>query len=225
MTLGTPRIHHRRTGSTNADAQALALAGAPHGTLVTAAEQSAGRGRQGRRWLAPPGSALLCSLVLRRPPALLSLRAGVAVAQTLGTGTRLKWPNDVLVEGRKVSGILVEARPREEWAVLGIGVNVALPLDELPEDLWATAGTLGLDPTAIEPLLERLLRSLEAWLARPAAELLDAWRERDALLDREVRWAGGTGTARGIDHDGRLLVESVDGVVQALDAGEVSLGS
>ncbi len=104
----------------------LAIAGAPHGTLVTAGVQTAGRGRQGRTWVAPAGSALLLSLVLREHDALLSLRAGLAVADLAGAAARVKWPNDVLLDGLKVAGILAEGRPQEGWAVLGIGVNVAL---------------------------------------------------------------------------------------------------
>ena len=96
--LGHPRIHLRRTDSTNERARQLAIAGAPHGTTVTAEEQSAGRGRQGRSWLAPPGSALLCSLVLRDPSPLLSLIAGVAVCDVVGDDARVKWPNDVVIE-------------------------------------------------------------------------------------------------------------------------------
>src|SRR5690348_6098760 len=99
MTLGAPRIHFRLTDSTNARARELAERGAPHGTLVTAREQAAGRGRQGRAWVAPAGRALLCSLVVRNPPRLLPLAAGVAVADVAGPGARLKWPNDVLVDG------------------------------------------------------------------------------------------------------------------------------
>ena len=96
--LGYPRIHLRRTDSTNERARRLAIAGAAHGTAVTAGEQSAGRGRQGRSWLAPPGSALLCSLILRDPPPLLSLIAGVAVCDVVGDDARVKWPNDVVLE-------------------------------------------------------------------------------------------------------------------------------
>jgi BirA family biotin operon repressor/biotin-[acetyl-CoA-carboxylase] ligase len=223
MTLGTPRIHRRSTGSTSVDARALALAGAPHGTLVTAAQQHDGRGRQGRRWHAPPGGALLCSLVLRDPPPLLAILAGVAVAELVGPEAMLKWPNDVLANGRKVGGILIEGRPQEGWAVLGIGVNVALRLDELPAELRDSAGTLGLDADAIEPLLARLLERLEHWLARPPADVLAAWRERDALLGLELRWREGSGTGAGIDPQGRLLVTLADGSERALDAGEVRL--
>src|SRR5579863_3685505 len=96
-TLGRPRIHLRRTDSTNTVARELAAAGAPHGTLVTADEQTAGRGRQGRAWSAPPGTALLSSWVIREPGGLLSLAAGVAVAELCGQPAQLKWPNDVLI--------------------------------------------------------------------------------------------------------------------------------
>lgn len=222
MSLGTPRVHRARTGSTNDDARALALARAPHGTLVTAAQQTAGRGREGRRWEAPPGSALLCSLVLRDPPTLTSLRAGVAVADALGESARLKWPNDVLLDGRKVAGVLVEARPQERWAVVGIGVNAAVELAQLPPELRESAGTLGLERSAIEPLLDSLLTALEHRLDEPVQRTLEAWRSRDALLGLTVTWSGGEGIARGIDERGRLLVEA-SGAVQALDAGEVHL--
>jgi len=225
MTLGAPRVHRRVTGSTSVDARELAARGAPHGTLVTALEQREGRGRQGRSWLAPPGQALLCSLVLREPPALLPLVAGVAVAELAGPRAALKWPNDVLVDARKVSGILIEGRPQEGWAVLGIGVNVALRLEELPPPVRASAGTLALTPDAIEPLLERLLGLLERWLAASGAEVLAAWRERDALLGSEVSWSGGQGVAAGIDDRGRLIVRLAGGRERALDAGEVHLAT
>jgi BirA family transcriptional regulator, biotin operon repressor / biotin---[acetyl-CoA-carboxylase] ligase len=221
--LGHPRVHFRVTDSTNARARGLATRGAPHGTLVTAAEQSAGRGRQGRKWSAPAGRALLCSLVIRNPPRLLPLVAGVAVAERVGPDARIKWPNDVLVDGLKVAGILVEARLQDGWAVVGIGVNVAVAPGELPVEVRDRAGTLGLDPRAIEPWLEGLLRSLEVWLGNGSEVVLDAVRACDALLGQDVRWAGGSGVGAGIDGDGRLVVRTEEGHV-ALDAGEVHLG-
>jgi BirA family biotin operon repressor/biotin-[acetyl-CoA-carboxylase] ligase len=220
--FGTPRVHFRLTDSTNARARELAGRGAPDGTVVTAAEQSAGRGRQGRRWSAPPGRALLCSVVIRDPPRLLPLAAGVAVAEVVGRGALIKWPNDVLVDRRKVAGILVEGRPQERWAVVGIGLNVALRPEDFPPELRETAGTLGLEPDSIELVLGALLERLESWTAADAASLLEAVRARDALLGREVKWASGGGVAAGIDDDGRLLVATESGTV-ALDAGEVHL--
>ncbi len=225
--LGYPRLHLRVTDSTNLRARELAGRGVPHGAVVTAGRQSAGRGRQGRTWSAPPGRALLLSVVLRDPPRLLPLLAGVAVAELAGPAARVKWPNDVLLEGRKLAGILVEGRPQERWAVVGIGVNVAVRREDLPPELRHTAATLGLEPAELEPVLARLLALLGHWLARGEADVLDAVRARDALLGRPVRWAGGEGTGAGIDGDGRLLVArgaAAGGEPVALDAGEVHLG-
>jgi BirA family transcriptional regulator, biotin operon repressor / biotin---[acetyl-CoA-carboxylase] ligase len=260
--LGRPRLHLRRTDSTNERARELAIGGAPHGTLVTTAEQTAGRGRQGRSWTAPAGSALLCSLVLRDPPLLLSLIAGVAVCDAVGGLARVKWPNDVVMEAagsshlattptglpggesaqtetagessqtetargaafRKLAGILVEGRPQEGWAVLGIGLNVAVRVEELPQDVRERAASLELPSSAIEPLLGRLVEALGRRLAEPAESVLVAWRERDALLGRDVSWNQGQGAAQGIDEAGRLIVTLADGSITKLDAGEVHLG-
>ena len=222
--IGAPRLHLRSTDSTNLRARELALAGAPHGTLVTAGSQSAGRGRQGRTWTAPAGRALLMSLVVRSPPKLLPLVAAVAVAEAVGDEARIKWPNDVLLSGRKVAGILVEGRPQEGWAVVGIGVNVALGPDDFPEELRERAIGMGLSPADVERVLSSILASLDAHLDDPDAQLLSAWRERDALVGRSITWSAGSGVAEGVDDRGRLLVRTGTGVV-ALDAGEVHLGS
>ena len=212
--IGRPRAHHAVTDSTNERAKELATAGAPHGTLVTAGEQTAGRGRQGREWVAPPGSSVLMSLVLRELDPLLPLRAAVAVAGTVGS-KEIKWPNDVWLGGRKVAGILVEGRPAEGWAVLGIGVNV-LPV-EFPPDLCAVALD---DGRSVPEVLAELLRSLDRRLR--ADDVLAAWRQRDALRGRDVSWGEGSGVAAGIDDSGALLVDTADGRV-ALQAGEVHL--
>ena len=222
--LGRPRLHLRSVGSTNERASELAEAGAPHGTAVTAGEQTAGRGRQGRGWSTPPGSAIALSLVIRDPDPLLSLRAGLAVADLAGAGARVKWPNDVLLDGRKVAGVLVEGRPQAGWAVLGIGVNAALDLELLPEELRGVAGTLGLAPRELPRALDELLRALEARLAEPGDATLAALRERDALAGRPLRWEGGAGTGAGIAPDGALLVRRADGTLHQLAAGEVHLG-
>jgi BirA family biotin operon repressor/biotin-[acetyl-CoA-carboxylase] ligase len=249
--VGSPRLHLRRVDSTNARARQLAGAGAPHGTLVTATFQESGRGRQGRTWVAPAGRALLCSVVVRDPPRLLPLVAGVAVAETVAavrppdpvskvwqyveTGgiaaVALKWPNDVHLRGRKVAGILVEGRPQERWAVVGIGINVAVRADDFPPELRGTATTIGLEPASIPPTLARLMEALDRWLVMPEQTVLDAFRIRDALIGHQVRWVQGgapdaqsrEGRAFGIDADGRLLVSTDDGGTVALDSGEVHL--
>jgi BirA family biotin operon repressor/biotin-[acetyl-CoA-carboxylase] ligase len=220
--IGRPRVHLRITDSTNERARALAAAGAPHGTLVTADEQSAGRGRQGRVWTAPPRSALLMSFVLRELHETLPLAAAVATCEALPLHAVIKWPNDVWIDGRKVAGILVEGRPQEGWAVLGIGLNVTT-LD-FPPQLAESATSLRLQGSNIgdEEVLGRLLASLDRWLAAPTLEVLAAWRSRDALLGEPVRWADGSGTGAGIDESGALLVDTASGRV-ALHAGEVHL--
>ncbi len=240
--LGSPRLHLRLTDSTNERARELAAGGAPHGSLVTASEQTAGRGRQGRRWSAPAGSSLLLSLVLRGATRLLPLAAAVAVCDAVDAApgerppARIKWPNDVVMEHddrlAKLAGILIEARSQQGWAVLGIGVNVAVELDALPAELTGTAATLGLPARAIEPLLAALLEALERRLAEPAEDTLAAWTARDALAGRRIAWGPpgepdarpeGTGVARGIDGDGRLVVALDDGGRTALGSGEVHL--
>jgi len=239
--LGRPRLHHRLIDSTNARARQLAVAGAPHGTLVTASEQSAGRGRQGRSWSAPAGSSLLMSLIVRWPegapaPSLLPLVAAVAVCDAVGDGeVRIKWPNDI-VRSRgagslaKLAGILVEGRPQERWAVVGIGVNVAVELDALPAELQGNAATLGRRPEDVEPLLEDLLAALSERLEQPTGVLLEAWGAKDALRGRRVAWgpAGGDGpthegAAQGVDGTGRLVVVLDAGGQTTLEAGEVHL--
>jgi BirA family biotin operon repressor/biotin-[acetyl-CoA-carboxylase] ligase len=223
--LGVPRLHLRETPSTNDRARALAIAGAPHGTLVTAGAQTAGRGRQGRRWVAPPGRALLMSLVVREPHPLLPLAAAVAVADAAGERARIKWPNDVLLGGGKLAGILVEARAQEGWAVVGIGINVAVRPADLPEELRPTAAGLGLEPHDVETVLVQVLAALERALSLERLALLDAWRARDALRGLPITWAGGRGTAAGIDDDGRLIVDLEGGGRLALASGEVHLGA
>jgi BirA family biotin operon repressor/biotin-[acetyl-CoA-carboxylase] ligase len=219
VTLGRPRLHLRSVGSTNDRARALAAQGAPHGTLVTADVQTAGRGRQGRNWVTPAAGALAASLVLRAFDALLPLRAGLAVADVAGPRARVKWPNDVLLDGGKLAGVLVESRPAEAWAVLGIGVNVSVGLDALPPG----SATLGRGAGAVEPLLAELLVALERRLDEPAEPVLAALRERDALLGRRVRWPGGEGEGAGIAPDGGLRVRGAGGGEVVLSAGEVHL--
>jgi BirA family transcriptional regulator, biotin operon repressor / biotin---[acetyl-CoA-carboxylase] ligase len=221
--IGTPRVHWRSTDSTNERARELAGAGAPHGLVVTADEQSAGRGRQGRAWTAPPGTALLLSVVLRDLRETLPLAAAVAVCDALPeVDCRIKWPNDVLIDGRKLAGILVEGRPQEGWAVLGVGLNVSVK--EFSGELAGTATSLALEGVAArnEEVLRSLLVALDARLSDDAGDVLAAWRERDALLGERVRWRDGEGVAAGIDDSGALLVDSESGRV-ALDAGEVHL--
>ncbi|MFT4048592.1 MAG: biotin--[acetyl-CoA-carboxylase] ligase [Solirubrobacterales bacterium] len=230
--LGDPHIHLEVVDSTNAYAKEQAQLGAGHGTTITADSQTAGRGRQGRSWVAPPGSALLMSVILR--PAeprhrFAPLAAALAVAETCEALTEqtasIKWPNDVWIDGRKVSGILVEARPDQDiecsWVVIGIGLNTSIDLTQMPDELQQTATTLGLPAgtDALAPLLDRLGH----WIDADIDDLLGAWRQRDALRGQAISWDGGEGVADGVDDEGNLLVQLADGSQTALGAGEVHL--
>ncbi len=150
MSFGAPHRHFRVTDSTNARARELVEAGAPHGTVVTAAEQTAGRGRQGRTWTAPPDKALLYSAILRpldKRHLLLPLAVPLAVCDTAeelepGIECQVKWPNDIWVKGRKLAGVLIEAKPQDGWAVIGVGLNLSIATDEFPPELYDTAISL-----------------------------------------------------------------------------------
>ena len=169
----------------------------PIGSVVVADHQSAGRGRLEHRWEAPPGTALLVSFVLA-PNRLLSLAAGVAAAEACGPDVRLKWPNDLLLENRKVGGILVEATPTR--AVCGIGINLT----------WAPEGAAQLDQPRAK-LLRKLRPAVEKWCSVPAEEVLARWRQLSDTLGRRVRVGlpgrSFEGIAQDINADGELIVD------------------
>jgi BirA family biotin operon repressor/biotin-[acetyl-CoA-carboxylase] ligase len=240
--LGGPLVHLDVVGSTNDHARELAIAGAPHGTVVVAEEQTAGRGRQGRRWSAPRGSALTLSVVVRTEPegAVLPFVAGLAVCEACEAVTSvhcaIKWPNDVWITDRKLAGILIEARPDESWAVIGVGINVDTAADELEPELREIATSLRIAAGApvgraavLDALLDRLGDRLDDVEHGGARAVLDACRRRDGLLGRRIEWTreGGTaeGEARGIDDRGRLIVVTEAGERLALEAGEVHLST
>lgn len=229
MSLGNPRHHRRSLDSTNDLARELAAAGAPQGTVVTAEKQVAGRGRQGRSWSAPAGKALLYSVIVRpleQRHLVLPLAAPLAVAEAAeemaDVSCAIKWPNDVWIEGRKCAGVLIEARPQDGWAVIGVGLNVSIEPNEFPQELRETATSLGADAT-VDDALQALNESLTRWTRADPQEVLAAFRERDALRGRQITWNGGNGTAEGIDERGNLLVATGSGEQVSLGAGEVHL--
>lgn len=179
----------------------------PVGSIVVAEHQSAGRGRMDRRWEALPGTALLVSFVLRPNP-ILSLAAGVAAAEACGPGVRLKWPNDLLLDGLKLGGILVEASPTK--AVCGIGINLT----------WAPDGAARLEQPGDE-LLARLSQRMDSWCSAPREEVIGRWRELSATLGRRVRvdlpGRSLEGVAEDIGGNGELIVDG-----QAVSAGSVT---
>jgi len=227
-----PHRHFASTDSTNTRARELAAGGAPNGTVVTAVEQIEGRGRQGRTWTAPAGKALLYSAVVRpleERHLVLPLAVPLAVCEAAeelqpGIECGVKWPNDVLVEGRKLAGVLIEARPQDGWAVIGVGLNLSIAPEEFPPDLRETAVSI-FSSNAGTPLTAAavLNRHLAHWVEAEPDAVLAAWRERDALRGREVAWDGGSGVADGVDDRGYLLVRTPAGDRIAVGAGEVHL--
>jgi BirA family biotin operon repressor/biotin-[acetyl-CoA-carboxylase] ligase len=180
--------------STQDVARGLAL-----GSIVLADHQTAGRGRLERRWVSPAGTALLVSYVLEPNP-LLSLAAGVAAAEACGQGVRLKWPNDLLLDGRKVGGILVETTP--EKAICGVGINLT----------WAPEGAAQLDRPR-DQVFERLSERIAVWVGSPADPVLARWRQLSATLGRRVRVEVSGQTIEGVAQDlgqrGELIVDGV----------------
>ena len=248
--LGT-RIVGRRlacvpvTASTNDDAALAARAGEPEGMVVIADAQTAGRGRLGRRWVSVRGLNLYLSVVLRPRivPAVapqLSLVAGLAVAAAMeseGLQPRIKWPNDVLLAGRKACGILTELEAEADrvgFVVVGIGVNVNSTLAHFPPDLHEKATSMYLAAgRRVErarfgaQLLEELESRYERFLSGGFAALADEWNARSALTGRTVTVSGAatdtvSGTCAGIDADGALLLKSDGGTVRVL-AGDVTI--
>jgi BirA family biotin operon repressor/biotin-[acetyl-CoA-carboxylase] ligase len=236
--LGRDIEYHARIDSTQTRARELAKAGAISGVVV-ANEQVAGLGTRGRSWLAPAGSSLLASWIARpapRSPALVAALAGVAIARTLDVlgreGARLKWPNDVELEGKKLAGVLAHATSDGGGGVLvlGIGINVHQQRGEFPAEIAGTATSLAIGADAPDrlALLARLTRELDR-LVDPTelAAAHSEWVERSSLLGRgvEVRVDGRApfaGTATAIDDEGALLVHTTTGVERVI-AGEVRL--
>lgn len=228
------------TGSTNDDARALARAGAPEGTAVVAARQTAGRGRLGRRWSSPPGGAYL-SAVLRPGVApadasTLALAVGIGVAraiESMGGSPELKWPNDVLLAGGKVAGILLEMAAesdRVEWTVAGVGLNVRRPQDAQEGASYLSDIAPGVrTAVAAAAVLDEIAKAYGEWTRLGFAGLRDEYERRHSLGGKRVtvRDAMGViraeGDVRGIDEDGRLIVAGADGGERRIAAGEVTL--
>ena len=228
--FGDPYLYEAACEST----QLLLTPNLHEGAVAVCDVQTRGRGRLGRTWLAPPGKAILCSVLLRPPSARnlpeLSLVGGLATAEAVeeapGIGAGLKWPNDVLLAGRKVAGVLAEASAGA--VLLGIGLNVNQEPHELPAARFP-AGSLLIAAgvrRARAPLLAALLRRLETdydrWLASGLGALHADLARRDFLRGRSIVVDGERAVARGIDASGRLEIEA-DAGRRLLESGEVEL--
>ncbi|MGE0871851.1 MAG: biotin--[acetyl-CoA-carboxylase] ligase [Kofleriaceae bacterium] len=242
--LGRQRIDLAECESTNDEAARLARAGARHGTVVIADRQRSGRGRNGRTWDSPSSLGLYLSAVIRPPlplvdvpPMTLAIGIGVCDAvRAAGAPGMLKWPNDVLVAGKKISGVLVEAQSqgsRVEAVIVGIGVNVAGSSADLSPDLAHRAITLeqaAEAPIDREAFIATLLASVERWIDRYVAmgieTIIPAWHERmvpGLSAQAQVDGTTLTGQLAGLDLDGALLLRDQTGALHRVRSGDVEL--
>jgi BirA family biotin operon repressor/biotin-[acetyl-CoA-carboxylase] ligase len=240
--FGRNVVYTERTGSTNDIARQLADEHFPAGALVVADEQTAGRGRMGRTWIAPPGTALLVSILFR--PALpasqayrLVMATGLAAAEaceaTAGVAVDVKWPNDLQIDGRKLAGLLPESAViggRLGHVIVGMGLNVNQTF-EPPDPLHETATSLtqatgrAFDRAA---LLAAIMGRLNTWYGRLADDALtEAWRGRCVTLGRRVRVEArgdvAEGVAEDLDATGALLLRDDAGQIQRINAGETTV--
>jgi BirA family transcriptional regulator, biotin operon repressor / biotin---[acetyl-CoA-carboxylase] ligase len=243
LSFGQPLHFYERLASTQAVARELASEGAPEGATIVAIEQTGGRGRLGNTFLSPPGGLYL-SLILRpslqpSEAPLIGLALGLAVAESIQALTHLepvlKWPNDVLLGRRKVSGVLVDLSTSGDgirWAIAGVGVNVNA--QSFPGDLRATATSLSLElghDIGLDALRTEVLQRFEAryleLLAKGPPALLAAWSSAPNLLGQTVHVSAGPqayeGTAQGLDKDGALLVRLQSGELRRVVAADVHL--
>ncbi|NJC88055.1 MAG: biotin--[acetyl-CoA-carboxylase] ligase [Desulfuromonas sp.] len=245
--IGKEIRYFTETDSTNRQAYALGEAGAGEGMIVIADRQSAGKGRLGRTWISPPGVNLYLSVLLRPPlppyaaPQLTFLSAlavSRAIAAVTGLAPTHKWPNDVLLDGFKVAGLLNEMSAESDrirFVVLGIGVNLNMTADQFPADLRAPATSLLLAggrpvPRALfgRTLLEQLDSLYAEYLRHGPAPIMAAWEAHCDLVGKAVTVDEGSGTALrgtvvGIDRDGALLLTLADGSTERILAGDVRL--
>lgn len=242
--LGQVVHYFPQVGSTNDVARKLAQQGADEGTLVVAEEQTSGRGRRGRNWLSPAGTGIFASLVLRPNllPAqapVLTLTAAVAGAEAIRQLTNLpvgiKWPNDLLINGRKVAGILTEISAEIDsifYVIIGIGINVNT--NSFPDELKDIATSLareGGQAVSRQRLLQLFLLRLEKWyyslLEGGQDKVLDRWRELSVTLGRQVTIFSPNFTVQGlaldIDQEGALLLQTADHKIVRILSGDVSL--
>jgi BirA family biotin operon repressor/biotin-[acetyl-CoA-carboxylase] ligase len=228
--IGEPRLFTPECEST----QLLLDSALPEGAVAVTDHQTSGRGRLGRAWIEAPGTAVLCSVLLRpyaeRRAVELSLVAAVAVAEAVESATdlsaQIKWPNDVMLNRRKVAGILAEMRG--DAVVVGIGINVNQTREQLPADARTPAGSLrsltGREhdrDTVLSTLLERLDQRYAQWQANGLDGVFDDLGSRDFLRGRRVRVDGETGTGVQIDRQGRLEIAFDGAGRRAIESGEV----
>ncbi len=242
--MGRPSVViFKETDSTNLQAKILASRGAPEGTVVVADTQTQGRGRRGRSWFSPAGQSIYTSIILRPPMApaqapRITLMTAVAVARTLrdiGLDARIKWPNDILVKGKKIAGILTEISTEMDlvdWVVVGLGLNVNTPADQMPPEIRPIATSMQIQkgrPVSRIELLCTLLENFETGYEQLKTEgfgpIMEQWRQMTDIIGQrvyvdvmETRYFG---TVAAVDDDGVLILKDDQGRTRRIFSGDV----
>lgn len=245
--LGKGEISYfRETDSTNTRAKYLANEGAPEGTVVVAEKQTQGRGRRGRTWFSPPGGGIYTSIILRPPippneAPKLTLLTSVALAEALLSLTalevKIKWPNDILIKGRKVAGILTEISTemdRIDYVIIGVGVNVNTPREDLSPDIADTATSVLMETGKVFPRIV-LLRAFLEWLeiyyeafkTKGFDPILSRWTHLADIIGRRIRVDlmdnVRVGKVLDVDKDGFLILQDRKGMIERIISGDVTL--
>lgn len=244
--IGHELHYFEETGSTNDDAFRLGVAGAPEGTVIVAESQSAGKGRLQRVWHSPPGANIYTSVILRPPfetarAPQISIASGVAVAETLnpycGGRAELKWPNDVLIGGKKVCGILASMKTLDmgiDFVVVGIGINVNLPREQFPSDIRTIATSLAIESGCEISRLEviiRLYENLTKWYTELQncgfEPIRQAWLGMTPMIGKTIQVMfhneAISGTASGLREDGSLILQTDSKQTLYVSAGDASI--
>ncbi len=231
--IGKKILVYNSTSSTNDIAAEYAVNSKNDGLAIFAEEQTAGRGRAGTKWISGPADSILCSIVLTKTKCgaeLLSLTMAVAVAEAVGKSAKIKWPNDIILNGKKVAGILLESKTFDSKTtyILGIGINCHQKRDSFPSELQSIATSIDIESKTIcdrISLAKRLLYSIDYWLeimAKDGTEIIEQWRKMSTLLGQRLiliyNGTKFTGNCVGIDPEKGLILQLETGGVRMFDA-------
>lgn len=246
MNIGEEIIRLGTVDSTNTYAMELAERGAANGTVVIAENQTKGKGRIGRTWVSPPGGNIYMSVILRpriklENATLLTIMSGIAcclaIRDVAGLATEVKWPNDIVISGKKLGGILTEVKSmagKISFAIIGIGINVNVPLEGFPPDIRGIATSIRNETAkkhSEDDLIAGILRELDLWIAileeKGGEPVLDEWRRLTTMLGRTVSVTLGretfAGTAEDLDEQGRLILRLPSGISRRINAGDLTI--
>ncbi len=236
--IGSSIVVYKSTSSTNDVAAEYAKSPDNCGAVIFAEEQTAGRGRGGNKWISKKGGSLLCSIVLSGEqinPEILCLSCAVAVTEAIGKNVKIKWPNDIILNGRKVAGILLETKKYKNHTayILGTGINCHQKQNDFPKELRKTATSIDIERGSFvdrNTLAKRLLSSIEHWVdiaKRNSDKVIEQWQKLSMLLNKRItviyKGKSFTGNCIGIDPEKGLIVQLETGSVRMFDAAHTTI--